>query len=52
MDMADVILFIVDGKEGMTTADEEVGAMLQRTGKKVILLVNKVDNPGNPTENI
>lgn len=52
MDMADVILFIVDGKEGMTTADEEVGAMLQRTGKKVILLVNKVDNPGKPPENI
>lgn len=52
MDMADVILFIVDGKEGMTAADEEVGAMLQRTGKKVILLVNKVDNPGKPPENI
>ena len=52
MDMADVILFIVDGKEGLTAADEEVGAMLQRTGKKVILLVNKVDNPGKPPENI
>ncbi len=52
MDMADVILFIVDGKEGMTAADEEVGAMLQRTGKKVILLVNKVDNPVKPPENI
>jgi len=52
MDMADVILFIVDGKEGITAADEEVGAMLQRTGKKVILLVNKVDNPGKPPENI
>lgn len=52
MDMADVILFIVDGKGGMTAADEEVGAMLQRTGKKVILLVNKVDNPGKPPENI
>lgn len=43
MDMADVILFMVDGKEGMTHADSEVGNMLRRTGKKVILLVNKID---------
>jgi GTP-binding protein len=34
MDMADVIIFMVDGKEGMTAADEEVAAMLRRTGKK------------------
>ena len=45
MDMADVILFIVDGKEGLTSADEEVANMLRRTGKKTILLVNKIDNP-------
>ncbi len=45
MDMADVILFMADGKEGMTHADREVGNMLRRTGKKVILLVNKIDNP-------
>lgn len=36
MDMADVILFIVDGKDGITTADEEVAGMLRRTGKKII----------------
>ncbi|MEF9921511.1 MAG: ribosome biogenesis GTPase Der [Anaerovoracaceae bacterium] len=47
MDMADVILFMVDGKDGMTHADREVGTMLMRTGKKVILLVNKVDNIRN-----
>ena len=45
MDMADVILFMVDGKDGLTHADREVGNMLRRTGEKVILLVNKVDNP-------
>ena len=45
MDMADVILFIVDGKEGLTTADREVGMMLMRTGKRVILVVNKIDKP-------
>ena len=35
MDMADVILFIVDGKAGMTHADREVAGMLRRTGKNV-----------------
>ena len=47
MDMADVILFMVDGKEGLTTADREVASMLRRTGKEVILVVNKVDKPSN-----
>ena len=45
MDMADVILFVVDGKDGLTTADREVATMLRRTGKKVILVVNKIDAP-------
>lgn len=45
MDMADVILFLVDGKDGLTHADREVASMLLRTGKHVILVVNKVDNP-------
>ena len=47
MDMADVILFIVDGKAGLTHADREVATMLRRTGKRVILVVNKIDNPRN-----
>ena len=51
MDMADVILFIVDGKDGITTADEEVAGMLRRTGKKIILLVNKIDNPRKLPDN-
>lgn len=51
MDMADVILFIVDGKDGITTADEEVATMLRRTGKKIILLVNKIDNPHKIPDN-
>ena len=45
MDMADVILFIVDGKEGITSADEEVASMLRRKGREIVLLVNKIDNP-------
>lgn len=52
MDMADMILFMVDGKEGITTADEEVATMLRRTGKPVILVVNKIDNPKNPPASI
>lgn len=47
MDMADVILFMCDGKDGLTHADHEVANMLMRTGKRVILIVNKIDNPSN-----
>ncbi|MGI6766988.1 MAG: ribosome biogenesis GTPase Der [Lentihominibacter sp.] len=45
MDTSDVILFMVDGKEGLTAADREVGEMLMKTGKKVVLAVNKMDKP-------
>ena len=48
IDMADVILFLVNVKDGMTAADKEVGAMLQKAGKPVILVCNKVDSPGQP----
>ena len=47
MDMADVILFITDGKDGLTHADREVAMMLMRTGKRVILVVNKIDKPSS-----
>ncbi|MGN0672892.1 MAG: ribosome biogenesis GTPase Der [Anaerovoracaceae bacterium] len=52
MDMADVIVFMVDGKEGLTTADREVATMLRRTGKEVILVVNKIDVPARLYEDI
>ncbi|MCJ8006686.1 ribosome biogenesis GTPase Der [Lederbergia wuyishanensis] len=42
---ADVIIFIVNSREGVTTADEEVGKILFRSKKPVVLAVNKVDNP-------
>jgi GTP-binding protein len=41
---ADVIVFMVDVKSGLTPADAEVGEMLFRSNKPVILAVNKVDN--------
>ncbi|MBO7226041.1 MAG: ribosome biogenesis GTPase Der [Bacteroidales bacterium] len=42
---ADVILFLVDVKEGVTPMDEDVADMLRRCNKKVILVANKVDTP-------
>lgn len=45
MDTADVILFMVDGKAGLTPDDTEVANILRRTGKPLILVVNKVDTP-------
>ncbi len=50
IDTSDVILFMVDGKEGLTAADREVGEMLMKTGKKVILTVNKIDRPDLPDD--
>ncbi len=44
IEMADVILFIVDAKAGMTDADSEVANMLRRAKKPVVLAVNKLDN--------
>lgn len=50
MDTSDVILFMVDGKAGVTSDDREVAQMLRRTGKPVILVVNKVDNRNLPDD--
>lgn len=42
---ADVIIFLVDGRAGMTSADEEIARILRNTRKPVILAVNKIDTP-------
>ena len=44
IDMADVILFMVDVKQGLTDADAKVADMLRRSQKPVVLAVNKVDD--------
>ncbi len=44
IETCDVILFFVDGKQGMTADDETVADLLRRSGKPVILVVNKIDN--------
>mgnify|MGYP002795855403 FL=1 len=44
IDTAQVILFFVDGKEGLTSSDYDVADMLRRSKKPVILVVNKLDD--------
>ena len=44
IETANVIIFIVDGKEGITPADKEVAQMLRKSKKPVVLAVNKIDN--------
>ena len=45
IETADVIVFLVDGREGMTSADTDVADILRRSNKPVVLAVNKVDTP-------
>ena len=44
IDESDVILFMVDAKEGLTAMDEDLAKILRRAKKRVILVVNKVDS--------
>lgn len=44
IEMADVVMFIVDVKQGLVDADFKVADMLRKANKKIILVVNKVDN--------
>ena len=45
IETADVIVFVTDGRTGVTAADEEVANMLLRSRKPVVLAVNKLDTP-------
>ncbi len=42
--MADVILFLTDVKQGVTSADKEIALMLKKSGKPIVLVCNKADN--------
>lgn len=46
IDSADVIIFVVDIKTGVTASDHEVASMLLKSGKPIVLCVNKCDNVG------
>jgi len=48
METADVIIFLVDIKTGLTSADNDVATMLRKSEKPVVVAVNKVDNVGDP----
>ena len=45
IETAEVIIFLVDGQEGITPSDREVANLLRRARKKIILAVNKIDAP-------
>ena len=49
---ATVIIFVCDIRTGMTAADQEVAGMLQRSGKPVVLAVNKMDSTGHTDPDI
>ena len=48
IEMADVVVLMVNVKDGVTANDQEVAQMLMKAKKKIILAVNKVDNAGDP----
>jgi len=48
IDTANVIIFVTDIKTGVTAADMEVATMLQKSGKPIVLCVNKCDKIGEP----
>ncbi len=43
IDTADIILFVVDGLEGITQTDIEIANLLRKSGKPILLVVNKID---------
>jgi len=47
IDNADVIVFLTDIKTGLTASDQEVATMLLRSGKPIVLAVNKMDSTGS-----
>jgi len=50
MEEADAIIFVVDGRAGLTSADEDIGKMLRGANKPVVVAVNKIDNLKLETE--
>jgi len=47
---SDVILFVTDGKVGLTPADETIAQLLFRSNKPIVLAINKMDNPARMDE--
>jgi GTPase len=47
---ADLVLFVTDARVGVTPGDEEIAAILRRSGKPVVLVANKVDDPSREAD--
>jgi GTPase len=47
---ADLVLFVVDARQGITPGDEELAAILRRSKKPVLVLANKIDDPRRDLE--
>ena len=52
IDIADVIMFITDIKQGVTAADKDIALILKKSKKKIVLVCNKADNYGNESDDI
>ena len=52
INVADVIIFMTDVKQGVTSADKDISIMLKKSKKPIILVCNKVDNIGEPPAEI
>lgn len=50
IETGDVVMFVVDGKTGLTAADRDIAEMLRRSGKNIILVCNKIDTPQTPDD--
>ncbi len=48
VELADIILFMTDGREGVTANDKDIAALLRKSGKPLLLVVNKIDHIGEP----
>jgi GTP-binding protein len=46
IDEADLVLFVVDAQAGVTPGDEEIADLLRRSGRPVLVIANKLDEPG------
>lgn len=49
---ADIILFVVDGRDGLTALDEQVAQILRKSNKKVLVVVNKIEDFTNMQEQV
>ena len=52
IEIADVIIFLTDIKQGVTAADKEISLMLKKSKKPVVLVCNKADNYGKTSDDI